>query len=66
MEDFRKELEDLINRNSMENGSQTPDYILAEFLKSCLVAFDTATIFRDKHYNISHIKDGETISPKQA
>lgn len=64
MENFRKELEEIINKNNMENGSQTPDYILAEFLKSCLVAFDIATIFRDKHYNIKYVKDVETISQK--
>lgn len=39
---FRKELESLINRHSKENGSNTPDFILAEYLSSCLEAFDRA------------------------
>lgn len=30
--EFRTELESLINRHSMENGSNTPDFLLAEFL----------------------------------
>ena len=60
---FRKELEELINRKNMEIGSQTPDYILATYLESCLTAFDFATASRDKHYNIQHYKDGKLISP---
>jgi len=43
MEKFRKELESLINKNSKENGSDTPDFILAEYLTDCLAAFDKAT-----------------------
>lgn len=48
--DFRGKLEDLINRESMENGSDTPDFILAEYLKDCLVAFDKATTRRTDWY----------------
>jgi hypothetical protein len=33
---FRKELEQLINRNSRENGSNTPDFILAQYIEGCL------------------------------
>ena len=39
---FRKELATLINRHSLENGSDTPDFILAEYLSGCLKAFDNA------------------------
>lgn len=39
---FRKELEALLNTRSKENGSNTPDFILAEYLLSCLEAFDKA------------------------
>ncbi len=45
---FRMAVEDLINANSMENGSDTPDYVLAEFLVACLKAFDAAILLRDK------------------
>jgi hypothetical protein len=41
-ENFRRELEGLINRYSQENGSNTPDFILAEYLVSCLETFDRA------------------------
>ena len=43
---FRKELETLINKNSLENGSNTPDFILAEYLENCLKAFDYAVLQR--------------------
>jgi len=47
---FRVELESLINKHSMENNSNTPDFVLAEYLADCLVAFDKATNTRSKWY----------------
>ena len=47
---FRKELEGLINRYSMENGSDTPDFILAGYMAGCLDAFDTALKLREVWY----------------
>lgn len=44
--DFHKELEELINRYSMENGSNTPDLVLANYLHNCLVNFDNAVNYR--------------------
>lgn len=48
MSDFLKELEDLINRHCMENESNTPDYLLAEYLCGCMKVFATTTAARDK------------------
>ena len=48
--DFRKELENLINRHSMENGCNTPDFILAEYMHACLVSFNVATRAREHWY----------------
>ncbi len=50
MDEFRKELEILINKHSMEQFSNTPDFILANFLTSCLTAFDSATRSREEWY----------------
>ncbi len=47
---FKQELERLINRNSKENESNTPDYILAEYLDNCLKSFDSAVNIREKHF----------------
>jgi len=44
------ELRKLLNSFSVENGSNTPDYILANYLLGCLDAFDMATNERDKWY----------------
>ncbi len=39
---FEEELRALINKHSKENGSDTPDFVLAEYLTRCLSAFDGA------------------------
>ena len=48
--DFRSGLRELINRTCRENGSNTPDYILASYLEQCLDAFDGAVTQRSKWY----------------
>ncbi|CAB4219408.1 hypothetical protein UFOVP1619_9 [uncultured Caudovirales phage] len=40
---LREDIEHAINCNSAENGSNTPDYILAQFLTDCLAAYDVVT-----------------------
>lgn len=50
MTEFEKQLRDLINSHSMENGANTPDFILAKFLCDCLLAFDNAANRRDEWY----------------
>lgn len=50
MNDFIKELEALINKHSVENGSNTPDFILASYLHDCLLAFDVAVNRRSYFY----------------
>lgn len=47
---FEVALEELINRYSKENGSNTPDFILATFLKDCLSVFDSAVKSREQWY----------------
>lgn len=47
---FRNELQIIINCHSRENGSDTPDFILAEYLSDCLRAFDNATTKRAYWY----------------
>jgi hypothetical protein len=44
--DFRKGLEELINRHSSDDG--TPDHVLADFLHECLKAFNKAVATRDE------------------
>lgn len=46
-----RDIAEAINRNSAENGSDTPDFILAEYLVGCLEAFNAATRHRAKWYD---------------
>ena len=47
-EGFRKELEQLLNKNCMENGSNTPDFLLANYMLACLNAADMLISERDR------------------
>ena len=62
--EFREELETLINGYSMEGRSDTPDFILANYMTACLMAYDNALIERTKWYAP---QDGsqELIAPNQ-
>jgi hypothetical protein len=50
MTTFELELRRLINSQSMENSSNTPDFILAEYLNACLAAYNVATRARERWY----------------
>jgi hypothetical protein len=45
-----KEIATAINRNSRENASGTPDFILAEYLVQCLHAYEKATRSKEDWY----------------
>jgi hypothetical protein len=47
---LKKEIENTINKHSAECGSDTPDYILAQYLIQCLEAFDSAVMAREVWY----------------
>lgn len=57
---FREELAALINRNSLENRSNTPDFILAEYLLGCLDAYDKATRERTHWYGHA-VREGNVL-----
>jgi hypothetical protein len=50
--DFRGQLEALINACSIENTSNTPDFVLASFLSTCLDAFNGCIVARDEWYRV--------------
>lgn len=52
--EFQREVERLINRASRENESNTPDYILAQYLMGCLQTFETAVRQREAWYARDH------------
>ena len=57
MVEFQKALETLINRHSMENASNTPDFLLAEFLVNCLRAFNLASEQKEKWFAKEAVED---------
>ena len=50
---FCKELEGLINKYSIENRSNTPDFILARYMCLCLETFEKASLEREKWFGKS-------------
>jgi hypothetical protein len=49
---FKKDLEGLINHHSLENLSNTPDFILADYLTECLLNYNTVVTHRDKWFGV--------------
>lgn len=48
MTKLQTEIQHAINRASAENGSNTPDFILAEYLTDCLAAYERTLAAREK------------------
>ena len=45
-----KEFSEIINKHSLENESDTPDFILAEYLYNCLIVVDNIILKREIWY----------------
>ena len=62
---FKEELEHLINTHSLENESDTPDFMLAEYILDCLRAYTKAVHARDKWYGdyrwVSEVTPSEEV-----
>jgi hypothetical protein len=55
MGNLLEELTTLLNSFSRENESNTPDFILANFMLSCLVAFEKASNQRENWYGWENV-----------
>lgn len=51
--ELEEKLSSLLNSESRENDSNTPDYILAEFMMNCLDAFELASNKREVWFGIT-------------
>ena len=49
---LKEEIQHLLNKCCAENASNTPDWILAEYLYDCLKAFEKASNAREKWYDV--------------
>lgn len=62
--DLQSEIARALNGFSAENGSNTPDFILAQYLLSCLAAFNEASRARETWYGTElRIGGGSVRSP---
>ena len=62
---IEQELATLLNRHSLENGSDTPDFLLAQYLVGCLAAYNSTVAAREVWYG-RRVKDdltGEAAIP---
>lgn len=50
--ELEKKLTDLINSESRENDSNTPDFILSEFMVACLDAFELTSNKREVWFGV--------------
>ena len=53
---FRHELRGLLNRFSKENGSDTPDWVLADYLIGCLAAWNASVRERERWYGRTNLE----------
>ena len=63
LESVELKLEALLNSHSRENESNTPDFILAEYMMMCLEAFEQASVRREDWYGHRHEPGGQTEAP---
>lgn len=63
---LQRELEAAINRVSAENGSDTPDFILAALLVKVVAGFDEAVRARERWYGLPHARPGSSASSPSA
>ena len=66
MSHFEQKLTDIINGHSMENGSNTPDFLLAEYMVGCLEIFNRTIAKRAEWHGedpaINSTKPSERLS----
>jgi len=61
---FEVELTEVINRHCMANESDTPDFILAQYMFTCLSAYQNAVKARDKWFGVDMLADDKIAKPK--
>lgn len=63
---IREALATVVNREGLEAGSNTPDFILAEFMADTLAAFDRASRAREEWYGVHHEPGQSAPAPSPA
>jgi hypothetical protein len=63
---FYNELKQLLNKYSRENRSDTPDFLLAEYLRDCLKVLENTIIMREIYYGRYWNREKNPIPPTDA
>lgn len=58
--DLVRDIAKVINKHSVENSCDTPDFMLAEYLVQCLAVFSGITNQRDSWHEAGSIKNTST------
>lgn len=61
---LEKELTALLNQHSRENESNTPDFLLADYLMRCLQTWEAVTRRRDEWYGLK-LSPGKTKADRE-
>ena len=61
MSGFKEELQDLINKHCKENESNTPDFILANYIQGCMINYTDTIKRRDTWFGFEPFKNIEKI-----
>jgi hypothetical protein len=66
---FVQDLMALLNRYSMEQASETPDFMLAEYLMRCLETWNATTAHREQWYGrvgrpLAELREGPRSMPQ--
>ena len=61
-----KKMQEILNQTCSENASNTPDFILAKYLITCLEAFNEAVVRRDDWYNVNLEPTNSYFIPKES
>ena len=62
---FMQDLESLINKHCVENESDTPDFILAQYIGRCLDNWNETTYKRDKWWGFKTWSNNESIEDNE-
>jgi hypothetical protein len=62
-EGFQADLTALINKYSLENGSNTPDFLLADYLVDCLAVFNVTMARRERWYGRAPVTVAPPLGP---
>ena len=60
---LKKKITESLNAASRESESDTPDYILAEYLMTCLVAYELAVTMRDVKAGVDQANSAASSKP---